>query len=167
MKTILYTFILTLAPLFAKADLLVEREMFNARNGESYVCKIHSDMKTELVNEGISVGKFNTELTTTESNFKKWLTELKAQAKGNKFDVETKKISQYTVRGFKRYSVYNGKSKLSFYTLQQAGAAKVKGKKKAKAVLGSVESKVKNDNANVQRLRGQTDEACKKALAKL
>lgn len=167
MKTIFYTFILIIAPMFANAELLVEREMFNARNGENYVCKIHSDMKTELVNEGISVGKFNTELSTTEANFKKWLNELKSQAKDNKFALESKTYEGYTVRGFKRYSLYNGKSKLPFYSLQPAIKKNAKGKKKATMAKGSLETKVKNDNSNVNRVRGQTDGACKKALAKL
>lgn len=165
MKYLNCLLVVLITPLFANAEVILERELFNARNGESYVCKIHSDankFKTELINEGISVGKFDTEFEASSDNVQKWVKELKAQAnKSNKFPMESKAITQYAQRGLKQYSLYNGGKKMSYYTLQQY---KPKGKK---TKLGSIEYKVKNDNSNVQRLRGQTDIACKKATAKL
>lgn len=166
MKLIKYIFIIVLTPLVATADLLLERELFNSRNGETYVCRIHSDMKTELVHEGVSVGTFATEFSSSESNVKKWLNELKAKAKDQKFPMQSKIITQYTHRGLKQYSLYSGSKKMTFYTLRHhIPSNKLKAVKPS--ARGSVESSVKGDSANVQRLRGQTDEACKKAMVKL
>lgn len=158
-KTLL--FVLISFPMIANADVLIERELFNARNGESYVCKLHSDMQTELVNEGISVGKFSTELSSTPENLKKWVGEMKALSKNNSFPLESKVISQYAHRGYKKYSVYSGSKKMTFYTLKHH---KPKGKR---AKLGSMEQQAKASNGNVQRLRGQADYACKMATLKL
>ncbi|MCC6137757.1 MAG: hypothetical protein IT287_03940 [Bdellovibrionaceae bacterium] len=164
MKSLIYILAILITPLFASADLLLERELFNSRNGESYVCRIHSDMKTELVHEGVSVGKFATEFTSSENNVKKWLGELKGKAKNKKFVMESKLIPQYAHRGLKQYSLFDGSKKLTFYTLKHHAT---KSRPKLKAKLGSIEFAVKGDGTNVQRLRGQTDEACKRAMAKL
>lgn len=153
--------VLISCPVIAGADVLIERELFNAYNGESYICKIHSDLQTELVNEGISVGKFATELSSSPENFKKWIDDLKALSKNKTFSMESKTISQYAHRGLKQYSVFAGSKKMTFYTLKQHKP------KARKAKLGSIEHQVKNDNGNVQRVRGQADYACKMAKLKL
>ncbi len=148
-------------PLFASADVLIERELFNARNGETYVCKLHDNLQTELVNEGVSVGSFASELSSTPENIKKWVTELKALSKNNKLPMQSKVITKYTHRGLKQYSVYSGKNKIPFYTLQGNPM------KTRKSKLGSLERQAKESSGNVNRLRGQVDYACKMATLKL
>lgn len=148
-------------PLVGRAEVLVEREIYNARNGESYVCKIHSDMQTELVHEGYSVGKFQTELSSNPENFNQWIGDLKALAKNNSFPMESKSIAKYVHRGLKQYSVFAGEKKMTFYTLKQFKP------KTRRAKLGSIEHMVKADKGAVQRVRGQTDFACKQATLKL
>lgn len=156
---LIFSFVLSSPSL---AGVLLERELFNAINGEHYVCRIHDNMQTEIINEGQSVGSFPTKFTSADNNVKSWMSALKAQSSNAKM---IKKITyEYILRGTKVYSVYDGNKKIPYYTLNTYVD---RGGNKQKERLGSIESKVKNDNGNVQRLRVQTDEACKNAISKL
>jgi hypothetical protein len=158
---LLITLLTTLfVSLSVSAEVLLERELSNARNGETYVCRIHSDMQTELINEGQSVGKFPTKLDSSEENVKKWISEIKKMATAK---LQPRVFYNYVHRGTKVYSVYNGGKKVPYYKL----AAHRQRITKSAAKMGSIEHKVANDKSNVQRLRGQTDVACKDALKKL
>lgn len=163
MKHSIHIFILFIftSPISTFANTLLERELFNARNGESYICQIQSDGTTEIINDGVSMGKFPTQFATTAANVKKWMEELKSLSVDQKtLPLSTKNISQYTQRGLKQYSIYSGTNKITYYKLQQK-----QGSKKSVSLTGSVELKVKNVNEN--RLRGQTDIACKNAQTKI
>ncbi len=145
----------------AFSAVLLERELYNARNGETHVCRIHDDGTTEIINEGVSAGRSETIFGSKDSNVMGWLEELKAvsSAKGAKMDI--KEITQYVHQGLKVYSFYKGSEKFEYYRLAKLKVAS--GSKKT----GSVEHKISNDKGNVQRLRGQTDLACKNAISKI
>jgi hypothetical protein len=140
----------------AWSAVLLERELYNARNGESHVCRIHDDNTTEILNEGVSQVRTATVFEASEGKVMSWLEELKASAKSGKMDL--KEITQYVHQGVKTYSFYKGSEKISYYQLE---------KLKSRTKIGSIERKVSNDKGNVQRLRGQTDLACKNAHSKI
>lgn len=164
MKFLIYISSILLMPLLSQATPLLERELFNARNGETYVCQIHEDLQTELFHEGLSVGKFSTEFTTSSEKVKSWVAELQKSASQNRFSLTTKVIKNYIHRGFKNYSLYKNTTKMSFYQLAQHQSPS-RGTKSTQ--WGSLEKQARGKSTLVQQLRGQVDEACKASLLKL
>lgn len=140
----------------AWSAVILERELYNARNGETHVCRIHDDNTTEILSEGVSQARTATVFQSSQNNVNTWLDELKDASKSGKMDMKV--ITQYVHRGEKTYSFYNGSEKVAYYKL---------GHHKSRTQAASIEHKLSNDKGNVQRLRGQTDLACKNAMSKI
>jgi hypothetical protein len=167
MKSLITFILFFTASAVASANVLLERELVNAYNGESYTCRINQDSTTEIINEGVSVLKVKIPFQTTSKKIQGWIKDMKADADFSKVKGDSKrgisslkpqKITQYVHRGLKQYSLYDGGKKVVYYKL--VGYLPKNNKSKP----GSLEYKIQS---RYKELRGQTDVVCKTALNQL
>lgn len=168
MKSLMTVILFSTFSTVASAEVLLERELFNDHNGETYVCRIHKDTTTEIINEGVTIITLKVPVQAKPEKVQGWIDAMKADADFSKVvsaakkgitTLKAKSITQYVHHGVKQYSLYDAGIKVVYYKLMGHFP-----KTGSHAKAGSVEYKVATSS---QELRGQTDVACKTAISSL
>jgi len=189
MKMLLIT-LLSILPLLSSAEeVILERELFNARNGESYVCKLWrptaeeikkgaspEKLSAEIINDGTSLGLGHTRFQSNKTLM--WIDDMKKMPSAQKVTgaqgiealpgeniksdrySRSHKVKKFLHRGVKQYSVYDNGKKVPFYKMV---TKQLRSRRNGKSVWQSVEYKIsEGDNKSLyNQLRGQADVACR------
>jgi hypothetical protein len=158
-------------------SLYMERECFNARNGETYFCKIYDDMSAEIINDYELMLTKTVELPGGKTDADKYIKQLKSDKNYDKvvasgissispefkdtYTFSNGKKQSYIHRGMKQYSVYVDGKKVSY--LKVVPVIRKSGPHK----LGSNEYKLGTNKVSgkyaYNQLRFATDKACAQA----